>query len=558
MQFSMNLSLVATLCVLFIGGCTGSAGTASDDPDEPSGGQGGNVGGGEGGRGAGGETLRRFTDCGPVTVPELWRLSRDEYRNAMDDLFPNHGVALAFPRDASIFQFENEAQALHANALLVQQLEANAWALAVVATKDVATFTGCGRTEAATELACAKSFIATFGRRVARRPLSSDQAARAERIYANARTAVDHAAGISAVIAAWLQSPEFLYRVARGPNATDYDRAERLAFALWQAPPNAQLLADAADGKFAGGQKEIKTTLEGLRKDARFARSVVAVHRQWLELERIVDSNWSDKDTKLFPAWTPGIAESALDESNAFLADVIAARGGGLKELLTSNIGSVDARMARLYGLPAAGTSLTLPARERPGILSRAAFLASHAHRQNGSPPLRGAAILRRLLCTELGDPPPTADISNPADDADASTLTNREVFERRVAPSDCSHCHKIMDGLAYPLEAYDAAGAYRTTDHGKPVNTSTTLRGTDVDGDYADLPQMAAALAESNLVQACVSQQMLSYTVGRKVSDEADAESCLIHAGADFLASGGSLPGLLNAFAEATTGVMQ
>ena len=80
-----------------------------------------------------------------------------------------------------------------------------------------------------------------------------------------------------------------------------------------------------------------------------------------------------------------------------------------LAALLLSRESEVDPALAALYGVeaPASGwETRTLPTDERAGILTRASFLASHAHAANGSPPLRGVAVLTSWLCADIPPPP--------------------------------------------------------------------------------------------------------------------------------------------------------
>ena len=118
-------------------------------------------------------------------------------------------------------------------------------------------------------------------------------------------------------------------------------------------------------------------------------------------------------------------------------------KGGTLADVLTSNKGFVDSRLAALYGVPApAGTGfteVTFPASERSGILTQAAILARYSvHRPEI---FRGKYIRDELLCGEIPSPPndPAIDMENAA----SANLTEREQAERRLAHPTCGGCHR-------------------------------------------------------------------------------------------------------------------
>jgi hypothetical protein len=262
-------------------------------------------------------------------------------------------------------------------------------------------------------------------------------------------------------------------------------------------------------------------------------------------MDRILLDTWNEKDPQMFPEWTPQMVSSVHAEALDFVEQVMVDDAGGLGELLTSRTALLDARTAALYDAPTDRVEL---AESRAGIFARASFLASHAHQRNGSPPLRGVAIMERAFCMSAGQPPPDADTTNPADEADASEFTNRELFERRSAGQPCNSCHRVINAFAYPLEAFDAIGRFRTTDNGKPVDDHTVLHGTDVDGFYADWPAMAQAMADSDMVRVCASEHWFEFALGRAVEPD---EGCVVDDLVDGMAAGDSFVNIMKRAAQ-------
>jgi hypothetical protein len=195
-----------------------------------------------------------------------------------------------------------------------------------------------------------------------------------------------------------------------------------------------------------------------------------------------------------------------------------------LSTLLTSKTSFVNGPLAEFYGVdaPADDSSWqkTMLPSERSGLLTRGTFLASQAHSANGSPPLRGVAVLDQLLCNRPPPPPPTADTSTPMN-VSGTAQTNRELFEARTTPDQCQGCHKQINGIGYGFEAFDAIGRFRATDNGRPVDATGELVSTDVDGAFDGANELSAKLAESEQVQYCAVRNWYRYAFAREDSPE-------------------------------------
>ena len=91
-----------------------------------------------------------------------------------------------------------------------------------------------------------------------------------------------------------------------------------------------------------------------------------------------------------------------------------------------------------------------------------------------------------------------------------------RERMEQhRVSPT-CATCHKMMDPVGFALEAFDAAGAYRTTEAGRKLD----LTGTLVDGTRFDGPGQLreALLTYSPRFVETLTERLMTYALGRGV----------------------------------------
>src|SRR5690606_19499125 len=90
------------------------------------------------------------------------------------------------------------------------------------------------------------------------------------------------------------------------------------------------------------------------------------------------------------------------------------------------------------------------------------------------SPILRGAFLQKEVLCAPIGAPPPDAE-GTPL--PTEGLTTNRERVDAQTAAPACAGCHHVyINPTGYPLEAYDAIGAWQETDNGAPVDTIASV----------------------------------------------------------------------------------
>jgi hypothetical protein len=302
--------------------------------------------------------------------------------------------------------------------------------------------------------------------------------------------------------------------------------------------PDDELFAAADAGDLATSQ-ELESQARRLLADDRARNAVRNFHRQWLYLDRVLNE---DKVPEQFPMWSAQARESAKEETLRFIESTFF-DGGTVDDLFTSNVAYVDGVMAELYDIPAPSepwSQVELDPGERAGLLSRVAFLAANAHEANGSPPLRGVFVMERLLCEPRPSPPANVDTSTPTADPDRGPMTNRDLFEERVAPSTCQGCHVRIDGFGYGFENYDAAGRFRMNDNGLPVDASGFANGIGNDAEYDGAVELQTLLGQSDVVRDCVANQWFTYVNGRPIEP---ADTCQLEAlQAAFSESGGNL----------------
>ena len=191
-------------------------------------------------------------------------------------------------------------------------------------------------------------------------------------------------------------------------------------------------------------------------------------------------------------------------------------------EILTADFSFLNARLATHYGLPAPGQEFgltSLSGSERRGLLTQGSFLLLTSVPTRTSPVKRGKWVLEQLLCSPPKPPPPGVD---GLDEGPAVTGTLRERMERHRADPVCASCHKAMDPIGLGLENFDGVGAYREMDNGQPIVAAGELPGPV---PFSSAKELATLIAGDSRFDACVTQQIVNYGVGRGLkTQQADA----------------------------------
>jgi hypothetical protein len=498
--------------------------------------------------------------CVPSVAPApLRRLSHWEYQQTLAALVGGVGVAApVLVRDPSEHGFENRASLLNPSPLLVEQYGAVAEEVGVKVAGRTAAVAPCTPASAAEERSCGERFVESFGARVFRRPLTAEEKADYVAFFEQERAASDWKGAVQLTTEVLLQAPQLLYRLELGEPASPgepdrialgaHEVATRLSYLVTGGPPD-QALADAAGRGELARPEQREQQARRLLGGARAGAMMVEFHRQWLDFDRL---EREPKDAVRYPGYDEALRRSIREESDRLVQRVLWQGDGRLATFLTSNQAEVDAPLARLYGAPAPASGwgeVALDPAQRAGWLTRANFLASRAHQLEGSPPLRSVFVLERLLCLPPPEPPADANLAEPRASAGSMPLTNRELFQARIAPPTCQACHSQIDTIGYGLEHYDAIGAYRTVDSGRPVDARGEIKGTDVDGPFTGGVELSRRLADSKAVQICAARSWFQFAVGRTLG--AEDECRLGKLGAVLADSGGDVRELLVALVK-------
>ncbi len=333
-----------------------------------------------------------------------------------------------------------------------------------------------------------------------------------------------------AMIAAYtavLCSPEFL----------DYELASRLAFFIWNSPPDDELRR-CAETHALRQPDVLRAQTERLLTDPKSLRFVEAFLDYWLDLRKILATA---PDANLYSDYYLDdlLTESALEETRLFFAELLR-DDLPARNVVASDFAMLNERLAAHYGLPRVhGVALqrTPLANDsvRGGLMTQAAVLKVTANGTTTSPVLRGAWIMERILGQKPPPPPPNV----PALEPDIrGAVTIRQQLDKHRSLETCSACHAKIDPAGFALENFDVMGGwrdrYRSESGGElaqgiaksgqkfafhyalPVDVSSTLPDGRQFHDVRELKQLL--LADERQLARNLARQLAVYATGARI----------------------------------------
>ena len=159
-------------------------------------------------------------------------------------------------------------------------------------------------------------------------------------------------------------------------------------------------------------------------------------------------------------------------------------------------------------------TPIEVPRGQRCGVLTQPSWLVAHSGNFDNDPVRRGKWIREKLLAGVVLDVPITVDAQVPDDE----TRTLRERYEV-VHADECWRCHRKMNPLGMPFEAFNHVGRFRRHEKGEPVDTTGAISFSEVeglDGNVSDVRKMMERLADSPRVRQSFLRHMFRFWMGR------------------------------------------
>ncbi|MGC6506773.1 MAG: DUF1588 domain-containing protein [Myxococcota bacterium] len=537
------------------------------------------------------------------------RLTETQLNNALRDVFDvDYLPHLSLPPEVAVHGFLNNEATRAPSPYLIESIQRGIFA-AVETAMDETSWMGCWPDTDTLE--CGQQALNVVQERAWRRPILASEREWIHGLFANWYESEGFEDALTMSLSVLLQSPDFLYLVEYGDPSTSqsddsgsfsylshYEIASRLSFFLHDTIPDSRLLSLASEKKLQDSHT-VKQEARRLLQSSKARPVVQQFFQQWLDhgvatkikpdmvthmktvlsteelayFEFILSNGTIQERIELDEFW--GAIQSDVQftfqaEFNLFVDDVVFGQGS-LEALLTDTRGYVSSRTARIYGV-SIGDGPTynyetdnyfsdlslhqteLPDAQRNGILTQGLFLAGHSHPIQPAPVLRGVFIRERLLCIPPASPPD--DIPAIGETGTGEWTTNRERYAQHTSDPNCASCHQSIDGLGFPFENYDTLGAWRDTDNGAPVDATSSLLGTDFDGDIQDGLELVNLLSSSEMVHDCLVTNLYRYGMHRTETD-LDAKA-IRQLQEQFWEGGGLIPNLLVQFVSSDSFLMR
>jgi hypothetical protein len=418
--------------------------------------------------------------------------------------------------------------------------------------------TGCTQTQQA-QRDCLGTWSLKFAEQALRRaPRSGESVALQKTLEMADGTKDADTSAMEGVLTAIFFAPSFLYRTEIGAPVADNaalrvlgsnELASRLSFLASLAPPDAELMSAAQNGRLSDGPERVKQ-FDRLSQTAFGKRAQSVFVLEWLGSN---EPKVAQKSASYLNGLTPDYETAIRSSADTFIQKVLSSTAPTIGELLSTDSYLSDAAVLQITqpgGSTASPTGDGSTA-DRTGLLMHPLVLSSHT-KENGSSPFQiGVAMREDLLCDPVPPPPPNAQAmakTNPP-----AGLSMREDLDFRTsAGAVCIACHTTFKELGYAFMPLDPVGRWMQKDpSGKPWDLSgnvATYSGVPLKFDSPS--QLAKDLATHPQVQGCFAQVALEWSLGRALTPE---DQHLVVAVSDVAKStGGNVPAILRAIVAA------
>lgn len=357
--------------------------------------------------------------------------------------------------------------------------------------------------------------IRRFASRAFRRPVSDAEAATLLAVFDRSRAdGASFARAVQDALLVTLTSPQFLFLIENSATPAaepldDYELAAKLAYFLWNGPPDARLLQLASAGRL---RTDLSAETDRMVADPRFSRAMDEFATQWLALEKFAVL---EPDRGRFPRMRRDTRTQLRQEPVRFVEHLIR-ENLSASNLIASEFVVANEVVASFYDLgdkTDSGFRFVPIAHGRPelgGVLSQAAIMAGLSDGREPNAIKRGAWLARRIVAEPPDDPPPNV----PALKEETKNAPLRLRLEQHRNQPGCAQCHSKIDPWGIPLEEIDAGGRLRSD----PVDGRSRLPdGTEV----ANFAELRKYLAGPRLDQVAFSVlvHLATYANGRSLS---------------------------------------
>lgn len=332
--------------------------------------------------------------------------------------------------------------------------------------------------------------------------------------------------GVKEVMVAILCSPNFLYLLESERSAPDvfnedYFLASKMAYFLWNAPPDEELTKLASLGLL---KKNLSDQIERMIENPKAMNMIEAFSYDWLRIDRLKTMNI---DVDHYPDFTRFVKEDMAYETYNFIHYVLK-ENKSILNFIDSDFVMLNQNLAEFYGIEGVMGNhfrpVTVPRdKNRGGLLSQGAFLAGHSNGVQAHPIKRAVWLKEKIL----GDGPPPPPPNVPELDSETpgfENLTLKEQLELHRNKSSCIDCHLKIDPYGIAFENYDAVGRFQMSYKGNPIDSKSVLPdGTEVSG-ITGIKSYILVQKKEEFTRSVV-EHLFAYALGRDVSYADDKE---------------------------------
>ena len=507
-------------------GSGGGSGSGSGGTSSGSGGDSGSTGSG------GSATVALSCNSSALGSPSMRLLTRTELQNSLSDVFPSvksQWTASLPSNTISGLGFDNDQSATVGSQLASSILDTATSVATAVTGNALSSLLPCSSSSA--DHACAETFLNQYGQKLFRRPVTSSEHDKYLAFFDASKTKSDFKTALKYMLIAMIQSPNTLYRSEIGTDMgngtrklSPYEQITELAYNYTGTTPTDQMLQMASSGNLGDLTAMAKSLLASDKGKA------VLQHffEQYFDYSNVTSMSKPNIESQS-PKFS-AVSDDMLNETRAFIDNIVFQKNGGLTELLPSNTTNPSKPLASYYGsgngysggfpMPSNDyDSVTRPAGTGVGIMAQGAFLASHAAPTNDSPTKRGLIPYRKLYCKQISPPAnvPSLDTTAPV----TATHTTRDRYEMaheltQGANGACAGCHKLFDPIGFGFEHFDEGGRFRTKEGNYDVNSSATAVAADGSQImFTDEESLMSALVAQPVIHECLAAYLATFSYG-------------------------------------------
>ena len=308
--------------------------------------------------------------------------------------------------------------------------------------------------------AYAREIVRSFATRAYRRPITAAEESTLMSVYQKSfASGKNFQQGVKDALLVVLTSPQFLFLIENSktpaPEPLDsYELASKLAYFLWNGPPDRTALLEAANGTLA---KRLDAEVARMIADPKFSQFTSEFTAQWLSLDKF---SVLEPDKKRFPKLNRDTRNQLRREPIEFLQYLIR-NNLPVRNLISSDVVLANEVVASYYDLADKTESgfqfipIVHGRRELGGVLTQAALMAGLSDGRESNPVKRGAWLARKIIAEPPADPPPNVPVLKES----AEGLTLRQRLEQHRNQPACAQCHAKIDPWGVALEEFDAGG---------------------------------------------------------------------------------------------------